>query len=222
MNLQGDADQRRATYQRLMARNRLVAILRVGVPALGVVALVSLLGQIYISSLTSRFGIGQITVSRDSVTVESPQYAGLLEDGSAYRISANDARAATEATDRIGLTDVALNLVRPDGVVMDVSAVAAVLDTTRQRVEIDNRAHISNSLGTSGVIDNSIFDYASQRLRGEGPVTIDYADGTHLVAEGITYDAVNLVWTFTRATVTLPQTPGAKSGQAETDEMSTP
>lgn len=222
MNLQADADQREATYRRLMARNRLVAILRLGVPALGVVALVSLLGQIYVSSLGSRFGIGQITVSPDSVTIVSPQYAGLLADGSAYRISANDARAATDATDRIGLTDVALNLTRPDGVVMDVSAAAAVLDTTSQRVEIADVAHVSNSLGTRGIVENSVFDYATQTLRGEGPVTIDYADGSHLVAEGLTYDAVNLVWTFTRATVTLPQTPGAKSGPAETDEVSTP
>ena len=54
-------------------------------------------------------------------------------------------------------------------------------------------------------------------LTGHDPVSIDYADGTQLEAAGFTYDAAALVWTFTRATVTLPDTPGANQ-----PAMSTP
>ena len=39
MNLHADAAQRLAVYRRLEARNRIVAILRVGVPVLGAVAM---------------------------------------------------------------------------------------------------------------------------------------------------------------------------------------
>lgn len=216
MTLHGDPAQRLETYRRLQARNRIVAILRIGVPALGVLALALLMGQIYVSSLSSRFGVGQIAVTPDSIMVEAPQYTGLLDDGTAYRISASAAQAAAEAVDQIGLSDATLVMTRPDGVIMTVDAAAAVLDTTRQLVLVAQEADIANSLGTKGVISDSVFDYATQQLVGDGAVTIDYADGAHLVAEGMTYDAVSLVWTFTRATVTLPDTPGAKKTEMRT------
>lgn len=222
MDLHADATQRQATYRRLMARNRVVSILRIGVPALGVVALVALVGQIYVSSLTSRFGIGQIAVSGDSISVDSPEYAGLLDNGTAYRVSATAARAATDATDQIALSDARLAMTRPDGVVTTVAARSAVLDTTDELVVIKDIADVATSEGTKGVVADSVFDYQTQSLVGRGPVTIDYADGTHLVAEGLTYDAIKAIWTFTRATVTLPDTPGADNAEAETTGMPIP
>lgn len=209
MNLHADAAHRLAVYRSLEARNRIVAILRIGVPVLGVVALSALLLQIYVSSQTTRFGISQVVVSPDSVSVETPEYSGVLDDGTAYRVSATSARASVDATDRIGLSDAALTMAKPDGVTILVETPAAVLDTTDQLVEIAGEAQVSNSLGTSGVLRNTVFDYQAQRLIGNGPVDVEYADGTRLKAEGLAYDAAALVWTFTRATVTLPDTPGA-------------
>jgi lipopolysaccharide export system protein LptC len=209
MNLHADAAQRLAIYRSLEARNRIVAILRVGVPVLGAVALSALLLQIYVSSQTARFGISKVMVSPDSVTVETPEYSGVLDDGTAYRVSAISARADVDATDRIGLSEAALTMAKPDGVTILVETAAAVLDTTGQIVEIPGVARVSNSEGTAGVLRNTVFDYTAQYLTGNGPVDIDYADGTQLEAEGLTYDAAALVWTFTRATVTLPDTPGA-------------
>ena len=216
MNLHADAAQRLAIYRGLEARNRIVGILRIGIPALGVIALSALLVQIYISSRTTRFGISQIVVSPDSVTVETPEYSGVLDDGTSYRVSAVSAQAAADATDRIGLSTAALTMVKPDGVTMLVETPAAVLDTTNQIVEIAGEARVGNSLGTSGILRNSIFDYAAQHLTANGPASIDYEDGTELEAESLTYDAVALVWTFTRATVTLPDTPGAGEPVTET------
>lgn len=215
MDLHADAAQRLAVYRGLQARNRVVSILRVGIPALGVVALAALMLQIYVSSRASRFGVGQIAVSSESITVETPEYSGLLDDGTAYRVSATSAHAAVEATDRIGLDDASLTMIKPDGVTMLVDARAAVLDTTNQLVEVEDIAEVSNSLGTSGLLRNSVFDYAAQRLTSNGPVDIDYRDGTTIVAEGLTYDATTLIWTFTRATVTLPDTPGARETAME-------
>ncbi|KRA47631.1 hypothetical protein [Devosia sp. Root635] len=211
MDLHADAAQRLAVYRGLQSRNRVVAILRLAIPALGVVALAALLLQIYISSQTSRFGIGQIVVSAESVMVEAPEYSGLLDNGTAYRVSATAAQAAVDATDRIGLTDAHLTMKRPDGVSMEVRAPRALLDTTNQLVVVEDVAHVGNSQGTTGTIYDSVFDYVAQKLVGEGPVTLDHADGTHIVAGGVTYDPVGLVWTFSHATVTLPDTPGARS-----------
>ena len=216
IDLQADAAERLAVYRRLEARNRIVAILRIGVPALGAIILVSLIGQIYISSLSNRFGVGRISVTRDNVTVEAPEYSGVLEDGTIYHVMATDARAAIDATDQIALTDAALTMNRVNGVTMDVKAPAAMLDTAQEIVTIEGIAYVEDSTGTSGTIYNSVFDYVSQTLRGEGAVHIDYADGTTLDGTGMTYDARSMVWTFSGANVTLPSTPGSETSETET------
>ena len=216
LDLQADAAERLAVYRRLDGRNRIVAILRIGVPALGAIILVALIGQIYISSLSNRFGVGRIAVTRDDVTVEAPQYSGVLEDGTTYHVLAANARAAIDATDQIALTDAALTMVRVTGVTMDVTAPAALLDTAKEIVTIEGIAYVEDSTGTSGTIRNSVFDYVSQTLLGEGAVHIDYADGTTLDGTGMTYDARNMVWTFSGANVTLPATPGSETSETDT------
>lgn len=216
MNLQADAAERLGIYRRLAARNRIVAILRIGLPALGVLLLASLIGQIYISSLTGRFGVGRISVSREAVTVEAPEYSGILDDGTTYHVWAESAQAAVEATDQIGLTTASLTLKRTNGVTMEVNAPAALLDTTSEIVTIDGIAYVEDSTGTAGTIYDSVFDYVSQTLLGKGAVHIDYADGTTLDGTGMTYDAKTMVWTFGKASVNLPSTPGEKPSQTVT------
>jgi lipopolysaccharide export system protein LptC len=216
LDLQADAAERLAVYRRLEGRNRIVAILRIGVPALGAIILVSLIGQIYISSLSNRFGVGRIAVTRENVTVEAPEYSGVLEDGTIYHVRAANALAAVDATDLITLTDAALTMDRVTGVTMDVTAPEATLDTAKEIVTIEGIAYVEDSTGTSGTIHNSVFDYVSQTLVGEGAVHIDYADGTTLDGTGMTYDARSMVWTFSGANVTLPSTPGSETSETET------
>ncbi|WIJ25277.1 hypothetical protein [Devosia sp. RR2S18] len=208
-DLHADAAQRQATYQRLAARNKVVSALRWAVPTLGVLTLVGLIGQIYLSSLGNRFSIGQVSVTREAISIAAPEYAGVLPDGSTYRVWADTAEAATGATNLIGLTDAALTMNRSTGITMQVNAPQAMLDTTSERVIIEDIAYVEDSTGTAGTVHDSVFDYATQTLTGEGDVEIDYADGTQLVARGMTYDAEGLIWTFSNAKVTLPSTPGA-------------
>jgi lipopolysaccharide export system protein LptC len=203
-------------YQGLARRNRLVAILRIGVPVLGAIALSALLLQIYVSNLASRFGIDAVTVTSDTVSVLSPEYAGLLEDGSAYRVWASSAQAALARTDRIALTDAALSLDRASGVTMDARSQSAELDLRTREVTIEGVAEVTDTTGTSGQLERTVFDWGRQRLDSAGPVHIDYQDGTTIDAASLIYDAKGSVWTFKGATVTLPRTPGSPQEDAPT------
>lgn len=200
--------ERLSLFRQLQRRNRRVDVLRVLVPLLGILVFAVLTAQIYVSSLGSRFGIGQVSVSPDSVSVDAPEYAGLLDDGANYRVSAAQARAATSQPDLINLAEAAVEVVRPSGVRMSAEAAHAQLDTTRQLVLIPGHTDISDSTGTSGTLSDSVFDWVDQVLTAKGPVAIDYADGSTVRAKGLVYDARKRLWTFSGATVTLPATPG--------------
>lgn len=204
------ADQpgRNARYKRLLRRNRVVGVLRLAVPAVGAVLLVALLIQITISSFGARYGLGKIEVSRDRVRVETPEYAGTLADGSVYRVWAEAAEAAIANTDIVSMTNARVMLERPDGLRREAQAEDAVFDTVRQQVRIEHGTRISDSTGTSGHLTDSVFDWASQTLTARGPVEIDYIDGATVRAEGLVHEAELNRWTFTKAVVTLPVTPG--------------
>ena len=195
-------------YRKLSRRNGRVRVLRLLVPFGGALVLAVLGAQIYISSFTGRFGIENISISPEAVTVDAPEYAGILEDGSAYRVVAETARAATSQPDLIALSRAQVVLNRIDGVQMQADATQAKLDTSGQLVLVEGVAEIADSTGTTGSLSNSRFDWAAQRFTTDGPVSIDYADGTTLRAEGLLYDAQAKVWTFIRSVVTLPTTPG--------------
>jgi lipopolysaccharide export system protein LptC len=213
MDLRAEAADRHVLYRRIATRNRVVSVLRLAVPALGILVLATLVVQIYISSFGNRFGVGSISVTRDLITVDAPEYAGLLDDGSTYRVWAEAASAKVGDTSLIDLSAAALTLNRTTGTTMQASAPDAVLDTTRRVVVVDDVAYVEDSTGTRGTLYRSEFDWAGQQLQSSGPVAIEYADGATVDAEGLFYDARQQVWTFTRATVTLPSTPGEEDNQ---------
>jgi hypothetical protein len=196
-------------YRSLERRNRVVDVLRWLVPAAGVLALASLVIQIVVSSQLGRFDFESIRVAPESVTLEAPEYAGILEDGSRYRVTSQSAATRAGEPERIDLTEAALTIERPTGVVMDITAAEGELDTTNELVLVEGVADVVDSTGTTAVLRRSVFDWTAQVLTSEGPVSIDYADGSELEAETMTFDTKTAIWTFSRVRVTLPDTPGA-------------
>jgi hypothetical protein len=198
----------RRIYDRLGRRNRIVAILRLGVPLLGGIVLAGLLVQIYVSSFTGRFNIEQISVTPDAVVIEAPEYVGTLSDGSSYRVWAETARARVEQSNLVDLSNAILVLNRIDGVQLTMEAEEAQLDTAAQLTMVPGEADVADSTGTTGTLNDSVFDWGEQLLTSRGAVAIDYADGSTIRADGLVYDASTIIWTFLGSTVTLPSTPG--------------
>src|SRR5690606_38784349 len=93
----------------------LVAILRIGLPAVGAVILLGLLLQIVIGSLVPDFGFADISIDRDSLVVDAPAYAGVGGDGSVYEVTAQSARTALGNSDLVYLTGASFTLTQPSG-----------------------------------------------------------------------------------------------------------
>ena len=76
------AERRAAILDQLAWRNRIVALLRIAVPAIGLLAFLALIGQIVVAGMMSKYGIAGIRIDRGNLVVESPRYSGAGADGS--------------------------------------------------------------------------------------------------------------------------------------------
>lgn len=198
------AEQRARLYAGFRQRNRLIGILRWGVPLAAAVALVVPAVAAIMANIGVDFSIGRISLDRDALVVEAPQYSGVASDGSTYKVTAASARAALGEIDVIALSGASLRLLRPDGVEMRADAAEARLNTTTQVIAVPGLATVSDSTGSHGTLMDARFDWPSMELVAEGPVSFAFGDGTELMAEGLRYQLDERKWQFEAAVVLAP------------------
>jgi len=215
MGRSATADQREAMYRRLNGRNRLVAVLRIGVPVIGAIVLVGIIGQIFLASLAIDFSIGHVSVQQDRIVIDVPRYDGVMADGSVYSVSAQSASASLSAVDVVQLIQAEATLHQPGGRVLSARADAGTLHMSEQQVAIAGKATIYDSFGTTGWINDSLVDWPRQTLAAAGPAHFEFNDGAVLDAVAMRYDAGQEVWTFEAATLTLPRLPAFEEPEAE-------
>lgn len=215
MGRSATADQREAMYGRLNWRNRFVSVLRIAVPVVGAVVLVGIVGQIYLASIGVDFSIGHVSVQQDRIVVDVPRYDGVMADGSVYNVSAESASAAITSPDIVDLVNAQASLNQPSGRVMSATADAGRLHMGNQQVEISGVATIGDTYGTTGTLTDSLVDWPSQTLVAKGPVHFRFNDGSTIDGAAMTYDAASSLWTFHRATLTVPSPESGAAPQTE-------
>jgi hypothetical protein len=201
------AEQRLATYRGLIARNRLVSLLRLALPLLGLAVFGYFALHILLASLNG-FSIGRIRFTGATVVVDTPSYSGIMKNGNLYKVSADAADSAITDLDVINLKNARLYLKKPSGSTMTASATAGAFNTLTQIMHVPDAAAIRDSAGDSGTLRDVTVNLPDQTLSARGKVDITMADGTRIESSGLDYDARASVWTFGRSTVTLLQTPG--------------
>lgn len=205
MNLRAEtAEQRHAIYSRLGTRNRIVSILRVALPVAGALVFLVFVAQLLLASLANNFGIGKISFSGNSVTVDTPSYSGVMANGDIYKISAGGAQAPVANLNVISLNNASLTLTKPDGMSMSAHAGTGLFESLRQIVRVPGAAEVSDSRGNSGTLNDVVADLAAQTLKASGAVNISLSSGMSVRSDGLNYDSKANRWDFGHATVTLP------------------
>jgi lipopolysaccharide export system protein LptC len=69
---------------------------------------------------------------------------------------------------------------------------------------------VTGSDGLQGTLTDVVTETADERLISNGPVDLLLADGTTIVADTMVHEGQQETWTFTRATVVVPDLPGAE------------
>lgn len=203
-------DQRSAILNGLTGRNRLVAVLRIAVPAMGIVAFLALVGQIWIAGLARQYGVSGLRIDRGNLVVETPQYTGSSTDGSRYILNALEARFPLDQTNIIEMKTAKLDYIKPDSV-FHATGDSAVMDTARQYVTVPGIAHVSSDDGLHGTLTEVRVDMRANTTTAEGPIDMTFQDGTNLKAGNMVFEGGKQLWTFEGGvTMVLPDLPKSR------------
>jgi hypothetical protein len=202
-------DQRADTLGRIVTRNRVVDMLRLVVPALGVIAFLFLAGQIWLANLARQYGVAGIRIDRGAIVVEAPKYSGTSTTGSRYLVSAREARTPLDRSNIVEMTDATLELVQEDGTSYFAKAATATMDSIAETVVAPGVVTVSGTDGLEGTLTDVDVDSANDFVTSHGQVSLLLPDGTTIDGATMVRDGKAQLWTFTQATVVVPDLPAA-------------
>lgn len=200
-------DQRNAILERLVLRNRLVGILRIGVPAIGALVFAALALQIYIGNLVEQFGISRFTIDRNNLVVETPSFEATGKDGTLYKMSAELARVALDKTEDLSLAGVVIDVAPPGAPGFRAAVHDAMFSTRTQVLDIAGSVEVTGETGLHGSIAGLVVNLEKRSAEASGPVALTYPDGTAFTASTMSYDGKARIWHFTNVHMALVDTP---------------
>ena len=192
---------RAGLHKRLMRRNRIVGVLRLVVPLIGLVVLGYLIAQIVIANAVEDLGATGIHIERDRLLIDTPEYVGVTKNGTHYRVVAETASALLSRADVIELGNATLALTRPDGVSFTATADRAFYDLVSQTVDVPVSADVVDSRDTKARLYNVFVDWANQTITARDGADITFADGTNLTADTLIMYGKDNSWDMTGVVV---------------------
>jgi lipopolysaccharide export system protein LptC len=197
-------EHRSAVYRRLVGRNRVIGVLRLVVPTLGVLAFAWFAIHILLASFVGQFNVGHITFNGGTVIVDTPSYSGVMANGDIYKVAAEAANTTVTDLDVINLKNASLLLTKPSGDKMLAGAAVGAFNTLSQVMTVPGEATMNDSSGNNGTMNQVVVNLPEQTLTAAGKVHITTPNGMVIDSDGLDYASKTAVWTFGRSTVTLP------------------
>lgn len=197
------AARRLALHDALAHRNRIVRILRVGVPVIGLLVFAAFVLQLVIASLTSGFTLGKVTFSGGTMTVDTPSYSGSMANGDVYKLSAQAAQTSISNLNRIDMTNATLTLTRPNGRVMTARSAFASFETITQVITVPRLMEVADADGSTGTLQKVVINLTRQTLKASGPVVLKFAGGLTIESPSLDHDSKTGRSDFGKAQVTI-------------------
>jgi hypothetical protein len=199
---------RERLYAALTRRNRLVGVLRIGLPVAGAAVLAVVLGGIVFDNLREQFGFSSVRIDRDNLVVETPKVTAVGDDGTLYAATARLARVRLDTSDLVDMVDAVFSMQPREGASFEATAPEAALHTEAQTLTVPGTVTVRSDDGLRGTLEDFFGDMLAYSIVAHGAVDLTFAEGMQVQSQGMTYDGNRKLWTFSRATVTLPDTPG--------------
>ena len=210
----GTADDRSAIYASLAARNRIVGLLRIGLPAIGAIIFFGLILQLYLGTMVPDFGFANVRIDRENLVFEAPSYTGTGSDGTAYTLRAESARAGLRNTDLVQLQEASLSMLKPDGMQFAARAATAEFSIKSQVVTVEGNTEVSSNNGLSGTVEDAVIDVLKETLTAPGGADLTFSNGSTLTSDTMAFDGANQLWTFSgHVKLNFAETPGESDYQ---------
>lgn len=191
-------------YARLEKRNRLVAILRIGVPIFGLIVLFGLVIQIILANMGGAFQLRGLRLEHGALVVDAPEYSGRMADGTRYMIEALEAESLLTDPDEIALNDAAITFVRADNYLLKLHAADAMLTVGAQILDVPALLRVTDSTGLEADLYRAQIDLNAQTMDVQEHAVVRFTDGTVLNADTLLYNAKAKTWAFEGAKMVIP------------------
>jgi lipopolysaccharide export system protein LptC len=171
------AIDRRRAFDAARRHSRLVRRLRIALPTVG---------TLIVAGLTAATSIGlpgdvdlslaRLSVTKNSIIMESPELTGFDADGRRYSLSADRAIQALAEPDAVRLEDISAEVMVPGQGTATISAEAGDYDNTDSTLQVEGTITIDSSQGYALRMEGADIDFGAGTMTSSNPVTVHYED----------------------------------------------
>ena len=199
-------------YQRFARRNRLVDVLRIGVPMAGALVLAIPVVQIAISAVGDIIPIQGIRLENDTLVIDAPRFEGRTATGTVYAMVAERAESRIGNLDVADLYDLSIDIEGAGDYRASADFTSAQWTMSTEQLTSNEDVTVVDSTGAHGLLAGIEIDWPGQVITSDGPVRFDFDTGTTLLADTMRHDMDAALWQFSR--VSLDMVPQADQGES--------
>lgn len=167
------------SFLKARRHTQLVKVLRLALPALGVVMCVGFVGAL-MGSGGYGSGLPDIPLPRitsQDLSMQNPNYDGVTEDGGTYRVAAVRARQDFKATDIIELEGISGDFVGKDKSATKLSATRGTFNHKENVLVLKEKIEIRGDNGFTADLTSAVVRTRENRINSDEPVRVGFPAG---------------------------------------------
>jgi lipopolysaccharide export system protein LptC len=166
-----------AAYRAARRHSRIVRLLRWAIPLGAVLSFSGFIVLPFINPFrASGVTVGAIRMDGTRVTMENPRLAGHRNDNKPYEVTAVSAVQDIRVPTIIELNRMSARLVNSNDSVMNLTALTAIFDTQRERLQLNGDVRVRTDAGQEAQLKSAEVDFKAGTVRSREPVTVRLPD----------------------------------------------
>lgn len=208
-------------YRAAMRHSRHVRWLRLGVPVVIAVLLLTVLVINYlppIGGFRLPGELGKLVIHGTKITMQQPRLTGFTVDSRAYEFSADAAAQDITAPSLVELHTLRAKMEMEDKSTVEMSANSGIYDTKSEMLTLNDNIHLVSSTGYEGRLSEAVIDVRKGNVVSDRPVWVKLLNG-FLNAKRLDISENGAVIRFTGVAMTLQPGQETAKDSAKTGEQ---
>jgi lipopolysaccharide export system protein LptC len=156
--------------------SRIVRILRVGIPIVGISVLLIMIFVAWLDPLRLLtdlpIGLRDVVISGNKIKMEQPRLSGFTRDARPYELAARSAAQDITKPHVIELSDLRAKMQMSDKTTVELSAASGVFDTKAERLTLEKDILVKSSSGYEGRLSEAVVDTRTGNIVSDKPVVV--------------------------------------------------